>query len=57
MRALGCAWTYPAGTSVGEAWADVTDWLLTRAERDNDAARVDGSHPDRAWSEGNLCGR
>ena len=33
----------------------MTDWFLTRAERDNDAARVDRVHPDRAWSEGNRC--
>ncbi|MBF4770210.1 phospholipase [Nocardioides agariphilus] len=35
--------------------AEVTDWFLTRAERDNDAAWVDRVHPDRAWSEGNRC--
>jgi phosphatidylserine/phosphatidylglycerophosphate/cardiolipin synthase-like enzyme len=34
---------------------DVTEWFLTRAERDNDAARIDRIHPDRAWSEGNRC--
>ncbi len=32
-----------------------TDWFLTRAERDNDATRVDLAHPERAWSDGNLC--
>lgn len=34
---------------------DVTDWFLTRAERDNDAAWIDRVHPDAAWSEGNRC--
>ena len=33
----------------------MTEWFLTRAERDNDAAWVDRIHPDRAWSEGNRC--
>ena len=31
--------------------ADITDWLLTKAERDNDATRLDDDGP---WSEGNL---
>ena len=34
--------------------ADITDWLLTQAERDNDATRLDDDGP---WSEGNLRGR
>ena len=33
----------------------MTDWFLTRAERDNDATRVDQVHPATAWSEGNRC--
>jgi phosphatidylserine/phosphatidylglycerophosphate/cardiolipin synthase-like enzyme len=33
----------------------VTNWFLTCAERDNDAAWVDRIHPEVAWSEGNLC--
>ena len=32
--------------------ADITDWLLTKAERDNDATRLDDDGP---WSEGNLA--
>ncbi len=35
--------------------SDVTDWLLTAAERGNPATRLDARHPgDRAWAEGNL---
>ena len=36
------------------AVGDVTDWFLTRAERDNDATWVDRVTP-AAWSEGNRC--
>ena len=32
--------------------ADITEWLLTKAERDNDATRLDDDGP---WSEGNLA--
>ncbi|KUO02696.1 phospholipase D family protein [Streptomyces caeruleatus] len=34
---------------------ELTDWLLTPAERGNGATRLDGRRPDRtAWSHGNL---
>jgi phosphatidylserine/phosphatidylglycerophosphate/cardiolipin synthase-like enzyme len=33
---------------------DVTDWLLTKEERDNATTRLDARHPgNAAWSEGN----
>jgi hypothetical protein len=32
-----------------------TEWLLSKAERDNPCTRLDDSHPgEQAWSEGNL---
>ncbi|MGW0891573.1 phospholipase D-like domain-containing protein [Saccharopolyspora sp. NPDC002578] len=39
---------------VGEA-EDITEWLLTAAERGNTASEIDERHADgRAWSTGNL---
>ena len=49
MRALGVSAGLPSA-----AVADITDWLLTKEERDNDATHLDDGG---SWSEGNLAGR